>query len=78
MTPKEKADKLVDDFYQTTPNEAWVNESFGLFEGYKAWKQAKECALICCNEVLGYMGADRGYMFWLEVKQEVEKLNKQD
>ena len=34
---------------------------------------AKKCALICCNEVLGYMGADRGYTFWLEVKQEVEK-----
>ncbi len=35
---------------------------------------AKESALICCNEVLGYMGADRGYSFWQEVKQEIEKL----
>ena len=33
-----------------------------------------KCALICCNEVLGYMGADRGYEFWTNVKQEIEKL----
>ena len=74
MTPKEKADKLVDVFYQTTPNEALINEPIELSLEYKAWQQAKQCALICCNEVLGNMGADRGYMFWLEVKQEVEKL----
>ena len=74
MTPKEKADKLVDVFYQTTPNEALINEPIELSLEYKAWQQAKQCALICCNEVLGNMGADRGYIFWLEVKQEVEKL----
>ena len=74
MTPKEKADKLVDVFYQTTPNEAWINEPIGLFLEYKAWEQSKQCALICCNEVLGNMGADRDCMFWLKVKQEVEKL----
>lgn len=36
--------------------------------------KAKQCALICCDEVLGYMGADRGYLFWTEVKQEIKKL----
>jgi hypothetical protein len=35
---------------------------------------AKRYAINCCNEVLGYMGADRGYSFWVEVKQEIEKL----
>jgi hypothetical protein len=74
MTPQEKAKELIDTFYQTTPNEAWINEPIGLSLEYKAWEQAKQCALICCNEVLGYMGADRGYTFWLEVKQEVEKM----
>lgn len=24
-------------------------------------------AIACCNEVLGYMGADRGTIFWTEV-----------
>jgi hypothetical protein len=35
---------------------------------------AKRQAINCCDEVLGYMGADRGYSFWVEVKQELEKL----
>jgi hypothetical protein len=35
---------------------------------------AKECAIITCNEVLGYMGADRGYEFWTLVKQEIKNL----
>ena len=60
MTPREKASELIVKC-QTTIKSLDYNE-------------AKQCALICCNEVLGYMGADRGYTFWLEVKQEVEKL----
>lgn len=52
MTPKEKANELVDKFYQTTPNEAWVNEPLGISEEYKAWKQAKQCALIAVDEIL--------------------------
>jgi hypothetical protein len=35
---------------------------------------AKECALVCCDEVLRYMGADGGYEFWTSVKKEIEKL----
>ena len=35
---------------------------------------AKRYAINCCNEVLGFMGADRGYSFWVEVKQELEKI----
>lgn len=35
---------------------------------------AKQCALICCNEVLSDMGADRGHSYWTEVKAEIEKL----
>ena len=59
MTPREKASELIVKC-QTTIKSLDYNE-------------VKQCALICCNEVLGYMGADRGYTFWLEVKQEVEK-----
>ena len=58
MTAKEKAKQLF---------EAYLNVGMG-----NGW--AKECALIACNEVLGYMGADRGYEFWTEVKQEIEQL----
>ncbi len=35
---------------------------------------AKECALVCCNQVLSDMGADRGHQYWTEVKAEIEKL----
>jgi len=33
-----------------------------------------DSAIICCDEVLGYMGADRGTQFWIEVKEELKKL----
>ena len=35
---------------------------------------AKRYAIETCNQVLGYMGADRGYSFWVEVKQEIENI----
>jgi hypothetical protein len=35
---------------------------------------AKRQAIETCNEVLGFMGADRGYSFWVDVKTELEKL----
>jgi hypothetical protein len=69
MTPKEKAMKLIS-----------MNEIIVLAEtGYKLPADerkgiAKRQAIETCNEVLGYMGADRGYSFWVEVKQEIEKI----
>jgi len=67
MTPKEKVQDLITTyrFILSTPG--------ALLGEYKD-KIAKQCTLICCNEVLGDMGADRGYAFWTEVKQEIEKL----
>ena len=39
-------------------------------------------AIECCNEVLGYMGTDREYIFWNEVKailiQKRRKINKKE
>ena len=64
MTPKEKAEELVNKYY---------NGDDLLYETL-SFIQAKQCALITVNEVLGDMGADRGYAFWSEVKQEIEKL----
>ena len=58
MTPKEKADELNVGYWYLT------NDS----------RIAKHCALVCCDEVLGHMGADRGVEFWQEVKQEIEAL----
>lgn len=63
MSPKEKAEELVMSFFRIQDES---NET--------TWIQAKQCALIAVDEVLGYMGADRGTEFWLEVKIEIEKL----
>ena len=83
MTPKEKAEELVDKFYQTTPNEYFVNEPIGIKGRYKSWEQAKQCALIAVDEILK-LENNNGYYFdgtnvtsisfWQEVKQEIEKL----
>jgi hypothetical protein len=60
MTAKEKAIELVEKYRV----ESWVISK----------DHDKQCALIAVNEILGYMGADRGTEFWLQVKSEIEKL----
>ena len=65
MTPKEKALDLINKF---------ENYSFMDIDRVSAFESAKQCALIACNEILSYMGADRGYQFWTEVKIEIQKL----
>ena len=64
MTAKEKAEDLVLKYLRIENNiPEWFNTNI-----------AKQCALIAVDEVLGYMGADRGTEFWVEVKNEIEKL----
>ena len=64
MTPKDKAEELI---VKMSTHDRDIHPHCTHYI-------AKQCALICCNEVLGYMGADRGTAFWNEVKQEIEKL----
>jgi hypothetical protein len=65
MTPQEKAVELYNRYEQ-------LGRDFT--RGVSMREFAKQCALICCNEVLGYMGADRGHQYWTEVKAEIERL----
>lgn len=70
MTPKEKAKNLFEIYLLETGNETF----------------AKNCALVAVNEVLDpwfgiytYLPNGQGefnpnYKYWLEVKQELEKL----
>ena len=64
MTPKEKAQELLNKFIQTNGNAFF----------------AKECALIAVDEILnmlvGIYDYDREvlYPYWQQVKQELEKL----
>ena len=71
MTPKEKARQLVQRFYFSLPNNGGET---GINNVHDRWEEGKKCALIAADEVLGYMGADRGYEFWTSVKEELQKL----
>ena len=64
-TPQEKAVELYTKYEQ-------LGRDFT--RGVSMHEFAKQCALICCNEVLSDMGADRGHSYWTEVKAEIEKL----
>ena len=64
MTPKEKAQELVDKYIQTNGNAFF----------------AKQCALIAVDEIIDaidwheYEVPNDQLKFWFEVKQEIEKL----
>jgi len=69
MTPQEKATQLI------ASAEVLILAEVGFkLTPTERNSIAKRCAIQCCNEVLGPMGADRGYAFWVEVKQEIENI----
>ena len=65
MTAKEKAVELYSKYEQ-------LGRDFT--RGVSMHEFAKQCALVCCDQVLSDMGADRGHSYWTEVKAEIEKL----
>jgi hypothetical protein len=68
MTPKEKAIKLVDRFYEITNLEGY----------YEEFQESKQCALICVDEILNQKYLLSGFTkvieYWEEVKQEINKM----
>lgn len=77
MTPKEKALKLCDAFYQFLPLEHNVITTDGdLSWEYDGWDNAKQCALIAVDEIIEVLSNDINPLvnYWFEVKQEIEKL----
>jgi len=64
-TPKEKAEELVNKFYETLPQ--WVN-----------MQDAKQCAIIAVDEMLSmltpYMEDDDARNYYEQVKQEIQSL----
>ena len=79
MTPKEKAKELVDRFKADTVIYTWDGN------GYKvdietSFQNAKNCALICVDEILETINnvnpttEETFESYWIEVKQEIEKL----
>jgi hypothetical protein len=63
MTPKEKAEQLLNRFYfDTTLDEL---------------EQAKDCTIIAVDEIIKFgneQGIREPMMYWYKVKQELEKL----
>jgi len=82
MTPKEKANELVDKFYQRFPLKMDVITTRGdLSWEYDNWEQAKQCALIAVDNAMDALGClpygldyFQQIYYWEEVKQEIEKL----
>jgi hypothetical protein len=69
MTPKEKAEELVNKY----------NKGSDLLYWSLNWIQAKECALIAVDEILKDREEIDGMRvindpYWLEVKQEINNL----
>jgi hypothetical protein len=62
MTPKQKAEELINKMYYTQSSPT-------------NWMVAKQCALIAVDEVMERTLWDKGEQrFWKEVKQEIENL----
>lgn len=69
MTPQDKANQLI------ASAEVVVLAEVGFkLTPIERNSIAKRYAIQCCNEVLGHTGADRGYAFWVKVKQEIENI----
>ena len=77
MTPKEKAEELVDKMYYSRK---YKNEEDYIPQ--EAWVHAKLCALIAVDEIKNALKIDAGnwikynetQQYWQEVKQEIELL----
>jgi hypothetical protein len=78
MTPKEKANELLESVMFSRSKQLDLNT--GKYQPIPTNPYYKECALIAVDEILG-LGAmvgsdlsDSFYIYWTEVKQEIENL----
>jgi hypothetical protein len=81
MTPKEKAEELVEKFKFETKRSEIINDILlgdisVIFKHYKA----KQCAIIAADEIINSIvitdltTAEYHFNYWEKVKQEIEKL----
>jgi hypothetical protein len=72
MTPKDKAEELVNKFHKFTYTAVHAHKTSG------EYADAKQCALIAVDEILNFINTDAfsytNEEYWKEVKQEIEKL----
>lgn len=73
MTPKEKAKQLID--------KIWI---YSIPNSNGSWNNAKQCALICVDEIINNnnkipgnaigLHTDINSNFWEQVKQEIQNI----
>ena len=70
MTAKEKANNIYNQMLE------WVDNAHVYKERNIISTTAKQCALICVDEMLEELGEELklAYNYWQEVKQEINKL----
>lgn len=71
MTPKEKADELIDKMYYIGRYDDKEDYNLAM-----AWERAKQCALIAVDELFSFtddFDLDTKE-YWQDVKEEIEKL----
>ena len=88
MTPKEKAEELVELFTSFSSNEATTEDGFIYSETIQLWN-AKQCALIAVKEIyeldlipgqypdvitFNYKNKTSYFSYWEEVIEEIQKL----
>jgi hypothetical protein len=73
MTPKEKAEELINKFFQYNYRIEWDSDKN---EWVHYNESAKQCALIAVDEILSvvWINLNDDVDYWAEVKQEIEKL----
>jgi len=73
MTPKEKAEELIEMCFVFASNEATTEDGFVYSDEIQLWN-AQQCALIAVDEILnvGFMDTNDLYDYWQEVKKEIE------
>jgi hypothetical protein len=70
MTPKEKAEELVDKFFEYSYRVKWDIDKNKWEHNFD---QSKQCALIAVDEILK-TNPYKARNYWQEVKTEIEKL----
>ena len=74
MKPKDKAEKLVSDFYTINCKLIKVKNGYDMGDRYNlVMPISKQCALIAVETVILNCYEEEEY-YWQEVKQEIEKL----
>jgi hypothetical protein len=81
MTPKEKANELVVEFYGKICNLIPVNDGNERSERFRIIQPiAKKCALISVDEILNAIANtdinkfEFGFHYWKQIKKEIQQL----